>query len=57
MLNTQQTISPVDGSIYLERDYANPEQITLALDLAHTAQKAWRKVSLVQFGCASVSVK
>ena len=46
MLNTQQTISPVDGSIYLERDYANPEQITLALDLAHTAQKAWRKVSL-----------
>jgi acyl-CoA reductase-like NAD-dependent aldehyde dehydrogenase len=46
MSNKQQTISPVDGSIYLERDYANSEQVDLAIDLAHRSQKQWRQVPL-----------
>jgi len=48
MSNKQQTISPVDGSIYIERDYANSEQVDFALDLAHRSQKQWRQVSLAK---------
>jgi len=48
MSNKQQTISPVDGSVYLERDYANSEQVDLALDLAHRSQKQWRQVPLAE---------
>ena len=48
MLNKQQTISPIDGSVYLERDYAQPEQFGVALELAHRAQRQWRQVPLVE---------
>jgi len=48
MSNKQQTISPVDGSIYLEREYADSEQVNLALDLAHRSQKQWRQVPLAE---------
>ena len=48
MLNKQQTISPIDGSVYLERDYAQPEQVGVALELAHRAQRQWRQVPLVE---------
>ncbi len=41
-----QTISPVDGSVYCERAYANSQEITRALDLARKAQESWRATSL-----------
>ncbi len=42
----QRTISPVDGSVYCERELATPAQIEPALERAVAAQKAWRKVSV-----------
>ena len=39
MSNKQQVISPIDGSVYLERNYAQPKQVDLALGLASRAQK------------------
>ena len=43
---TQRTVSPVDGSIYVERPLATDAQIVAALDAARTAQKAWRSESV-----------
>ena len=48
MSNKQQVISPIDGSVYLERNYAQPKQVDLALDLACRAQKQWRHSSLAE---------
>jgi acyl-CoA reductase-like NAD-dependent aldehyde dehydrogenase len=42
----QKTISPVDGSVYVERTLAEAEAIESALDLAVSAQKEWRKTTL-----------
>lgn len=42
----QQTISPVDGSVYVERELANAGQIEATLARAVTAQRAWREVSV-----------
>jgi acyl-CoA reductase-like NAD-dependent aldehyde dehydrogenase len=39
-----QTISPIDNSIYVERQLATPAQIEAALDRARRAQRAWRQV-------------
>ncbi len=36
--------SPIDGSLYVERETATSSQIERALASAHTAQKKWRKV-------------
>ncbi|MCP5367095.1 MAG: aldehyde dehydrogenase family protein [Hyphomicrobiales bacterium] len=38
------TISPVDGRVYVERDFADGGQIAAALDRARAAQAAWRRV-------------
>lgn len=46
MTPTQKTISPIDGSIYVERDYADTAQIDSALEKAEQAQAAWRKTPL-----------
>ncbi len=43
-----QTISPIDGSVYVERPLNTPADIDLALDLAHKAQKEWMMISLAQ---------
>jgi acyl-CoA reductase-like NAD-dependent aldehyde dehydrogenase len=45
---TQQTISPVDDSIYLERELATGVQIELALTAAAAAQQAWRRVPVIE---------
>jgi len=37
----QVTISPVDGSTYVERDYATDSEIDAALEKAGAAQRAW----------------
>lgn len=41
-----QTISPIDGSVYLERKHANGLEIEQALAQAQTAQQSWRQTSL-----------
>src|SRR6185295_8366163 len=40
----QRTISPVDGSVYIERPLASDAQIEAALARASTTQRAWRQV-------------
>ena len=42
MSSTLRTITPVDGSLYVERPYADHDAIDTALSAAKTAQSAWR---------------
>jgi acyl-CoA reductase-like NAD-dependent aldehyde dehydrogenase len=44
----QQTISPVDGSVYVERELASGAQIEAALAAAAQAQRTWRGVPLAE---------
>jgi acyl-CoA reductase-like NAD-dependent aldehyde dehydrogenase len=44
----QRTISPIDGSVYVERALASAADIDKALDRARTAQRAWRGTSLAE---------
>ncbi|WP_136067426.1 aldehyde dehydrogenase family protein [Modicisalibacter radicis] len=44
----QKTISPVDGSVYVERELADPARVEAALDRARGAQRAWREVPLAE---------
>ena len=39
-----QTITPVDGSVYVERELARPEHVREALDRGRRAQADWRHV-------------
>ncbi|MDD1780890.1 aldehyde dehydrogenase family protein [Enterovibrio sp. ZSDZ35] len=41
-----QTITPVDGSVYVEREFATPTQIDEALALAQKAQTHWQDLPL-----------
>ncbi|MEO6966492.1 MAG: aldehyde dehydrogenase family protein, partial [Acidobacteriaceae bacterium] len=43
-----QTISPVDGSVYVERPLQTRKDVDLALNKAKEAQKEWRRASLPQ---------
>lgn len=45
-MNMQQTITPVDGSVYVERPYATPAQIDAAFDRAVKAQGSWAHTTL-----------
>src|SRR5262245_66606049 len=40
----QRTVSPVDGSVYVERELATTDQIDAALELARRTQRGWRSV-------------
>lgn len=42
----QKTISPVDGSVYVELELATPAVVDEALDRARAAQRAWRNTSV-----------
>src|SRR5215813_247691 len=44
----QQTITPIDGSIYVERKLASGEQIEETLLKAVTAQRAWKHTSVAE---------
>lgn len=44
----QRTISPVDGSVYVERTLAGPAQIEAALENARLAQRLWRTVPMAE---------
>ncbi|MFT5758725.1 MAG: acyl-CoA reductase-like NAD-dependent aldehyde dehydrogenase [Alteromonadaceae bacterium] len=46
MNNKQQTISPIDGSIYVERELADQIQIEDTVKQAVKAQQEWRQTSL-----------
>ncbi|MCK6576925.1 MAG: aldehyde dehydrogenase family protein [Anaerolineae bacterium] len=46
MANLQKTISPVDGSVYVERELASPAQIEAALARSVEAQRAWRQTPI-----------
>ena len=46
MSTTQQTISPIDNSVYIEREHASDAEVKSILEKAVTAQKAWRKLSI-----------
>lgn len=41
-------ISPIDGSIYVERALATAAQVDRALERAHAAQRAWRNVAIAE---------
>jgi acyl-CoA reductase-like NAD-dependent aldehyde dehydrogenase len=45
---TQRTISPVNGSVYVERELAAGSAIEAALDRAVVAQRAWRHSPLTE---------
>jgi len=42
----QQTVSPVDGSVYVRRPLATEAQVDAVLEIAATAQREWRAVPL-----------
>jgi len=44
----QRTISPVDGSVFVERELATHAQIDAALDLARRAQRSWRALAVAE---------
>lgn len=46
----QKTITPIDGSLYVERPYHSAAEIAAALAGAIAAQKAWRRVSVAERG-------
>lgn len=48
MTKTFKTISPVDDSVYLERQFADSKKIESALALSHSAQKKWRLTSIAE---------
>jgi acyl-CoA reductase-like NAD-dependent aldehyde dehydrogenase len=43
----QRTISPVDGSVYVERELASTTVLNATLDRARRAQREWRRVPVV----------
>jgi acyl-CoA reductase-like NAD-dependent aldehyde dehydrogenase len=47
-MTLQRTISPVDGSVYVERTLATPAQIEAALENARLAQRLWRSVPMTE---------
>jgi acyl-CoA reductase-like NAD-dependent aldehyde dehydrogenase len=48
MSNQLKTISPIDNSVYVERDYATAEDINSTLNSAQLAQKSWKNVPLAE---------
>ncbi|PAU78302.1 aldehyde dehydrogenase family protein [Halomonas salipaludis] len=46
----QKTISPVDGTVYVEREQADPAQIDATLSRAASAQRSWREVPVAERG-------
>ena len=44
----QRTVSPIDGSVYVEREIAAGRRIEDALALAQSAQKTWRQIPVAE---------
>ncbi|HMR30029.1 MAG TPA: aldehyde dehydrogenase family protein [Geminicoccaceae bacterium] len=47
-MSIQQTISPVDGRVYVERELAGEAAIATALDKAEAARKGWRETPVAE---------
>ena len=47
-MSVQQTISPVDGSVYVERALADEASVDAVLHRAVAAQRAWRSIPLAE---------
>jgi acyl-CoA reductase-like NAD-dependent aldehyde dehydrogenase len=47
-MTSLKTISPVDGSVYVERDHAAPSAVEAALARAVAAQRAWRATPIAE---------
>jgi acyl-CoA reductase-like NAD-dependent aldehyde dehydrogenase len=47
-MSIQKTISPIDGSVYVEREHADSAAVETALARAVSAQKEWKKTTLVE---------
>ncbi len=47
-MSIQQTISPVDGRVYVERELAGEAGIAAALDRAEAARKGWRATPVAE---------
>ncbi len=48
MSTSLRTITPVDGSVYVERPYATAAEIALALEAAVAAQESWKRVPVAE---------
>ncbi len=48
MTSRQQTISPVDGSIYAERPFAGAAEIDAAMNRAIRAQRGWAEIGIAE---------
>ena len=48
MSETLKCVTPVDGSVYVERPLASDKEVAAALARARTAQAAWRHVALAE---------
>jgi acyl-CoA reductase-like NAD-dependent aldehyde dehydrogenase len=44
----QRTLSPIDGSVYVERELATAAEIDRALDQARVAQRAWKQTPIAE---------
>ena len=44
----QRTVSPIDGSVYAEREVASAKDIERALERAEAAQKHWKRVAIAE---------
>ncbi|MGD8861983.1 MAG: aldehyde dehydrogenase family protein [Myxococcales bacterium] len=47
-MSVQRTISPLDGSVYVERELATGAQIDVALAAAVAAQREWKRVPVAE---------
>ena len=45
-MNLQKTITPIDNSIYLERELASDSKINSVIDEASTSFEIWKNTSL-----------
>ena len=48
MIAELKTVSPVDGSVYVERSFAGEGEIAESLARARQAQKVWRDVPVAE---------
>ena len=48
MKNTFQVISPIDNTVYLERELASNQAIEKTLSAAQQAQKNWKETTIVE---------
>jgi acyl-CoA reductase-like NAD-dependent aldehyde dehydrogenase len=47
-VKVQRTVSPVDGSVYVERRLATGKQVESAVEKAVKAQKAWKQIPIAE---------